>query len=164
VIQFSILDFGFSIERSEQTRNFCLMLCTMLFALSTPAYAQQPAKVHRVCFLSSRAGIEVREEAFKQGLRELGYDEGKNISLEWRFAKGDASQIPALASELIQAKCDVLVAGGTEATNGLKSATATIPVVFTVASDPVGAGLVASLSRPGSNVTGLSLDAPRVER
>jgi putative ABC transport system substrate-binding protein len=137
-----------------------LALSALLFALCVSAQAQQLVKMQRVCFLSSRAGIEVREDAFKQGLHELGYYEGKNISLEWRFAKGDASQIPALASELIQAKCDVLVAAGTEATKELKSATTTIPVVFTVASDPVGAGLVASLSRPGSNVTGLSLDAP----
>jgi putative ABC transport system substrate-binding protein len=157
---FWIFDFGFWIRRSIGRKEFCLVLVALILALCSFAQAQQATTMHRVCFLSSRAGIEVREEAFKQGLRELGYDEGKNISLEWRFAKGDASQIPALASELIQAKCDVLVAGGTEATNGLKSATATIPVVFTVASDPVGAGLVASLSRPGSNVTGLSLDAP----
>ena len=114
----------------------------------------------RVCFLSGRAGIEEREEAFRQGLRELGYLDGQNIIIEWRFAKVDTSRLPALAQELVQSKCDVIVAGGTEATNAVKSATATIPVVFTVASDPVGAGLVTSLDRPGMNVTGLSLDAP----
>src|SRR5215813_2332400 len=136
------------------------LLTIFLLAGSTYAEAEQSAKVHRVCFLSSRASIEVREEAFRQGLRELGYTEGKNVVFEWRFAKGDASRMPTLAIELTQAKCDVIVAAGTEATTALKRATATIPVVFTVASDPVGAGLVASLSRPGGNITGLSLDAP----
>src|SRR5262249_10972709 len=75
--------------------------------------AQQPAKAHRVCFLSSRAGIEVREEAFRQGLRELGYIEGKNIVVEWRFAKGNAYRFPGFSAELIHGKCDVIVAGGT---------------------------------------------------
>jgi len=145
---------------SKRVQLFVLALGAMLSAFCVPALAQQSAKVHRVCFLSSRASIEVREEAFRQGLRELGYTEGKNVVLEWRFAKGDASRMPTLAAELTQAKCDVIVAAGTEATTALKRATATIPVVFTVASDPVGAGLVASLSRPGGNITGLSLDAP----
>jgi len=129
-------------------------------AIVAPVWAQQPTKLPRVCFLSSRPRIETREEAFRQGLRELGYIEGKNLYLEWRFANGDASRIPALSRELIQANCGVLVAGGTEATKGLKSANTTIPLVFTVASDPVGAGLVSSLSHPGGNVSGLSLDAP----
>ena len=137
-----------------------LTLWAMLFVLYGSALAQQPTKVHRVCFLSSRSGIEVREEAFRQGLRELGYIEGKNIAVEWRFAKGNADRFPGFAAELIQVKCDVIVAGGTEATKALKNAPGAIPVVFTVASDPVGAGLVESLSRPGANITGLSLDAP----
>jgi len=149
----------FQHSKIPSARMFSLF-CAMLFALSIPAYAQQPAKVHRVCFLSSRGGIEVREEAFRQGLRELGYIEGKNIAVEWRFARGNADRFPGFAAELVQVKCDVIVAGGTEATKALKNATAEIPVVFTVASDPVGAGLVASVSRPGTNITGLSLDAP----
>jgi len=140
-------------------RIFVWLLAMFMLTAFARAEVQQ-AKIHRICFLSSRSGIEIREEAFRQGLRELGYTEGKNVLLEWRFAKGDTRRLPELATELIQAKCDVIVAGGTEATNALKSATATIPVVFTVASDPVGAGLVASLGQPGRNVTGLSLDAP----
>jgi putative tryptophan/tyrosine transport system substrate-binding protein len=132
----------------------------IVVAGAAAARAQQPAKAHRVCFLSSRSGIEAREEAFRQGLRELGYIEGKNIGVEWRFAKGNADRFSGLAAELIQGKCDVVVAGGTEAAKALKNVTGTIPVVFTVASDPVGAGLVDSLARPGANVTGLSLDAP----
>src|SRR5262245_11605409 len=131
------------------------LLTIFLLAASTYAEAQQTTKVHRICFLSSRAGIEVREEAFRQGLRELGYIEGKNIAVEWRFAKGNADRFPGFAAELINGKCNVIVTGGTEAAKALKNATGSIPVVFTVASDPVGAGLVNSLSRPGANVTGL---------
>src|SRR5215475_13599607 len=143
-----------------KTKILVYVLPALISASIHLAAAQQPTKVHRVCFLSSRSGIEVREEAFRQGLRELGYIEGKNIAVEWRFAKGNADRFPGFAAELIQVKCDVIVAGGTEATKALKNAPGAIPVVSTVASDPVGAGLVESLSRPGANVTGLSLDAP----
>jgi putative ABC transport system substrate-binding protein len=137
-----------------------LIFGVLILALCSFAQAQQARTMHRVCFLSSRSGIEIRENAFRQGLRELGYIEGKNMLIEWRFAKGDAARIPSLATELSHLKCDVIAAAGTEAATALKKANGTIPIVFAVASDPVGAGLVESLSRPGANVTGLSLDAP----
>src|SRR5262245_25765283 len=127
-------------------KYFALTLCAMLFALCSSAEAQQPGKIPRMCFLSSRSGIEVREEAFRQGLRDLGYFEGKNILVEWRFAKNNAERFPALAAELLRVNCDVMIAGGSEATKALKNATSTIPIVFSVASDPVEARLVASLS------------------
>jgi putative tryptophan/tyrosine transport system substrate-binding protein len=139
---------------------FGVVLSAMLFALCASALAQQMAKMPLVCFLSIRSGIEFREEAFRQGLRQLGYIEGKNIRVEWRFAHGKTDKLPRLAAELSQIMCDVIVAGGSVAVEALKNASTNSPVVFTIASDPIGAGLVASLSRPGGNITGLSLDAP----
>src|SRR5262245_25025814 len=114
-----------------------LLLAVSLIA-APPLLAQQTGKVPRVCFLSSRAGIEAREDTFRQGLRELGYIEGKNIEVEWRFGKENADRLPAFAAELNHAKCDVIIAGGTEAAKALKNATGAVPIVFTVASDPVG--------------------------
>jgi len=151
------------VERAEKNMKKAftvLILAVLILVLYSFARAQQATTMHRVCFLSSRSGIEIREDAFRRGLRELGYIEGKNILIEWRFANGDAARIPALAAELIQVKCDVIAAAGTEAATALKKANRRVPIVFAVASDPVGAGLVESLSRPGTNVTGLSLDAP----
>jgi ABC-type uncharacterized transport system substrate-binding protein len=137
-----------------------LALCAMLFALCSSAEAQQPTKVPRIGFISVRSGIESREEAFRQGLRELGYVEGENIAIEWRFAKGNADRLPDLATELIRLKVDVIAVGGGDAALPAKNATGRIPIVFTSANDPVGIGLVATLAHPGGNVTGLSIDAP----
>jgi ABC-type uncharacterized transport system substrate-binding protein len=137
-----------------------LTLCAMLFALCSSAEAQQPTKVPRIGFISVRSGIESREEAFRQGLRELGYVEGENIAIEWRFAKGNADRLPDLATELIRLKVDVIAVGGGDAALPAKNATGRIPIVFTSANDPVGIGLVATLAHPGGNVTGLSIDAP----
>src|SRR5439155_15655076 len=97
-----------------------------------------------------------REEAFRQGLRELGYVEGQNIVIEWRFAVGKPDQVPRNAAELVQLKVDVIVTGGAADTGAAKEATTTIPIVMTNESDPVGTGFVASLSRPGGNITGLA--------
>ncbi len=96
------------------------------------------------------------QEAFRQGLRELGYVEGKNIVIEWRSAEGKIDRLPALAAELVRLKVDVIVTGGPTATRAVKQATTTIPIVMTQDSDPVGNGFVASLARPGGNITGLS--------
>ena len=102
---------------------------------------------------------QARIEAFRQGLRELGYVEGKNIVIEWRYAEGKLDRLPALAAELVHLKVDVIVTGG-PANPRAKEATSTIPIVMAQDNDPVGKGLVASLARPGGNVTGLSNARP----
>ena len=103
-----------------------------------------------------------RIEAFRQGLRELGYVEGKNIVIEWRYAEGKPDRLPALAAELVRLKVDVIVTGGPVATRAAKEATSTIPIVMAQDSDPVGSGFVASLARPGGNITGLATLAPEL--
>jgi len=136
-----------------------LTLSAMLFALCVPAETQQPKKVHRMGFLSSRSpdAEKSRLAAFQQGLQELGYVVGKNILVEKRYAAGQFDRLPDLAAELIRLKVDVLVTTGTPAARAAKNATDTIPIVIGNAGDPVGTGLVASLARPGGNVTGLSV-------
>jgi len=120
--------------------------------------AQAPAKVPRIGFLSARPPTDNPYflESFRQGLRELGYVEGQNIAIEYRFAEGRPERLPALAAELVRLKVDVIVAGGPPAPAAAKQATSTIPIVFAVAADPVVVGLVASLARPGGNITGLA--------
>ena len=103
-----------------------------------------------------------RIEAFRQGLRELGYVEGKNIVIEWRSAEGKLDRLPALAAELVRLKVDVIVTAGATSTRAAKEATATIPIVMTQDPDPVGNGFVASLARPGGNITGLSTLGPEL--
>ena len=136
----------------------------MLFALCVSAEAQQPTKVPRIGYLAaaSPSAIAARIEAFRQGLRELGYVEGKNIVIEWRYAEGKLDRLPALAAELVRLKVDVIVTAGPPATRAAKEATATIPIVMTQDTDPVGNGFVASLARPGGNITGLSTLAPEL--
>jgi putative ABC transport system substrate-binding protein len=106
--------------------------------------------------------ISPRIEALRQGLHELGYVEGKNIVIEWRSAEGKLDRVPALAAELVRLKVDVIVTGGATDTRAAKEATNTIPIVMAQDSDPVGSGFVASLARPGGNITGLSTLAPEV--
>ena len=139
-------------------------LSAMLLALCFPAEALQPAKIPRIGFLSvtSLSIISARIEALRQGLRELGYVEGKNIVIEWRSAEGKLDRVPALAAELVRLKVDVIVTGGASDTRAAKEATNTIPVVMAQDSDPVESGFVASLARPGGNITGLSTLAPEV--
>jgi putative tryptophan/tyrosine transport system substrate-binding protein len=134
-------------------------LSVMLSALCLPAEAQQPKEVPRIGYLtadSRSAHADVRAEAFREGLRELGYVEGRNIVIEWRQAEGKRDRLPALAAELVRLKVDVIVTGGPTATRPVKAATTTIPIVMTQDSDPVGNGFIASLARPGGNITGLS--------
>jgi len=135
-----------------------LTLCALLFALCSSAQAQQPKKVPRIGFQSavSPSAIAARIEAFRQGLRELGYVEGKNIIIEYRYADGKFDRLPALAAELVRLKVDVIVTTGPTSTRAAKEATVTIPIVMAFDSDPVGSGVVASLARPGGNITGLS--------
>ena len=141
-----------------------LALCALLLALSDPAKAQQPKKVPRIGFLlATFASVqESRLEAFRQGLRDLGYIEGQNITIEYRWAEGKLDRLPDLAAELVRLKVDVIVTGGPTATRPAKEATSTIPIVMTQDADPVSSGFVASLARPGGNITGLSTLAPEI--
>ena len=141
-----------------------LTLCAMLFALCSSAEAQQPTKVPRIGYLAgpSPSAIAFRTEAFRQGLRELGYVEGKNITFEYRYAEGNFRRQKELAAELVRLNVDVIVTSGPASTRAAKEATATIPIVMTFHSDPVGSGSVASLARPGGNITGLSTLAPEI--
>ncbi|MBI3373630.1 MAG: ABC transporter substrate-binding protein [Betaproteobacteria bacterium] len=119
-------------------------------------FAQQPGKVWRVGFLAGE-GREPFHADFTRGMRELGYVEGRNLSIEWRFANGKYEHLPTLATDLIDRRPDVLVTGSTPATRAAQKATTTIPIVMGTVGDPVGTGIVATLARPGGNVTGLSL-------
>jgi len=130
----------------------------------TVAQAQQPTKVYRIGYLTnaSLSSVAARTEAFHQGLRELGYVEGKNIVIEWRSADGKPDRLPALAAELVRLKVAVIVTSGGAPTRRAKEATSTIPIVMTNDPDPVGDGFVASLARPGGNITGLSTFVPEL--
>ena len=141
-----------------------LALCTMLFAVCSPTDAQQPTKIPRIGYLGVNS-LNVnpdRREAFRQGLRELGYVEGKNIVIEWRSAEGKQDRLPALAAELVRLKVDIIIAGGPPSTRAAKEATITIPIVMGFDNDPVADGFVASLARPGGNITGLATLAPEI--
>ena len=141
-------------------------LGAVLFALCVLAEAQQAGKVHRIGFLASGSPPDPSQPpspfmAFGQGLRELGYLEGQNFLLEMRYAKGAYERLPSLAAELVKLKVDVIVASGLSAVRAAKNATRAIPIVMVGAMDPVAFELVASLARPGGNVTGLSDSAGR---
>jgi putative ABC transport system substrate-binding protein len=131
----------------------------MLLTLSFPAEAQQPKKVPRIGFLSANSPSSTKEtvEGFRRGLRELGYVEGKTITVEYRYAEGKLDRLPDLAAELVRLKVDVIFTAGTLATMALKGATTTIPIVITGGTDPVATGVVASLARPGGNITGVTV-------
>src|SRR5262249_45901231 len=141
-----------------------LTLCALLFALGVPAEAQQPTKVPRIGYLSSTSSSagSSRIEAFRQGLRELGYVEGKNITIEWRYAEGKLDRLPALAAELVRFNVDIIVSASPPVTHAAQEATVTIPIVMAHDPDPVGNGFVASLARPGGNITGLASFAPEL--
>ena len=141
-----------------------LALGAMLLALSFPSEAQQPKKVPRIGYLTatSLSAVADRTEAFRDGLRELGYVEGKNIVIEWRSAEGNSDRQRALAAELVRLKVDLIVSGGSSSTRFAKEATNAIPIVMAQDTDPVGNGFVASLARPGGNVTGLSTLSPEI--
>jgi putative ABC transport system substrate-binding protein len=141
-----------------------LIVGGLLLAFGLSAEAQQPKKVPQIGFLAgvSPATISARTDAFRQGLRALGYVEGKNIIIEWRYAEGKLDRLPALAAELVRLKVDVIVSAAPPATRSAKQATATVPIVMAFDDDPVGNGFVASLGRPGGNITGLSAQAPEI--
>jgi putative ABC transport system substrate-binding protein len=136
----------------------------VLVVAGAVAQAQHQEKVRRIGFLSATtpSTIAVRTEAFRQGLRELGYVEGKNIVIEFRYADGKVERLPALAVELIELKVDAIVTAGPTVTRPVRQATSTIPIVMTFDDDPVGSGFAVSLARPGGNITGLSTLNPEI--
>jgi putative tryptophan/tyrosine transport system substrate-binding protein len=135
-------------------------LCVLLLALSVPAEAQQPKKIPHIGYLSDVGSAPA--DAFVQGLRDLGYVEGKNVVIEFRTTGGKAGRYPELAGELVGLKVDVIVAGGAGAIRAAKNASATIPIVMTHVNDPIAVGLVASLAHPGGNITGISNLSPEL--
>ena len=141
-----------------------ILVVVVLLAFGVIAEAQQPKKVPRIGFLggSPPSAVLARVDTFRQGLRELGYVEGKNIVIEYRYAEGKLDRLPALVAELLRLKVDVIVTGGPQVTRSAKEATVTIPIVMGFDDDPVGSGFVASLARPGGNITGLSTLAPEI--
>ena len=162
-----LISFGFFRQSKSAIQNpkwVGIVALVIAFAMCGAAQAQQPAKIPRIGYLTneSLSATSARNEAFRQGLRELGYVEGKNIVIEWRSAEGKLDRVPALAAELVRLKVDVIVTIGSSVTRSAKEATSTIPIVMAQDNDPVGDGLVASLARPGGNITGLSTLAPEL--
>ena len=143
---------------------FSILLSIALMGVGAIGQAQQSTKIPRIGYLNavSPSSVSDRIEAFRQGLRELGYVEGKNIVIVSRYADGNLERLPALAAELASLKVDVIVSSGPVPTRFTKKATATIPIVMAQDSDPVGNGFVATLARPGGNITGLSTLAPEL--
>jgi putative tryptophan/tyrosine transport system substrate-binding protein len=137
--------------------------CAALLLLTAPVAvcAQQPARLHRIAFVSATSAKPSNPEfdAFRLGLRDLGYVEGTNVLVEARFAEGELARLPALVAELIALKVDVLLAGSPATAVAAKKATTTVPIVFAGVGDPVAPGFVASLARPGGNVTGAAVGA-----
>src|SRR5437867_12125134 len=131
---------------------------------AVPLPGQQAARVPRIGFQSaaSPSAIAARTEAFRQGLRELGYMEGKNITIEWRYAEGKLDRLNEFAAEFVRLKVDVIVTAAPSSTRATKKATSTIPIVMAWDNDPVANGFIASLARPGENITGLSSLAPEI--
>jgi putative ABC transport system substrate-binding protein len=141
-----------------------ISLLPTAFPLAGSLEAQQPRKIPRIGYLAgtSPSGIASRIEAFRQGLRDRGYVEGKNILIEYRYAEGKPDRERELAKELVRLKVAIIVSAGSAATRPIKEATNTIPIIMTNEGDPVGTGFVASLARPGGNITGLSTLAPEL--
>jgi putative tryptophan/tyrosine transport system substrate-binding protein len=135
------------------------VVLTLLAARPLAADAQPAGNAPRVAYLSASSAASATVDAFRQGLRELGYVEGRNIHIEYRWADGRFDRLPGLAADLVRLGVNVIVAVNTPAALAAKDATSTIPIVLVTSGDPVGSGLVASLARPGGNVTGLSLTA-----
>lgn len=147
---------------SASVFQFCLLsltLCALLFALSQAVHAQQPKKVPRIGYLTvaSRTGSAHLTQALLQGLHGLGYVEGQNIVIEYRWADGNFERLPELAADLVRLKVDVIVTAVTQASLAAKNATGTIPIVMVAVANPVDSGLIASLARPGANISGTSV-------
>ena len=144
-----------------------LGFCALLLSWTLPIEAQQPTKIPRIGYVSGTGDATNQGpyvEALRQGLRELGYVEGKNITIEYRGAEGKLDRIPSIVQELVQLKVDVLIAPIPGAIRAAKQATKTIPIVMVAGMDPVATGLVDSLAHPGGNITGISTLSPRLKR
>ena len=137
-------------------------LPALILATIHLAAAQQPKKVPRLGLLVSSSSDSPRRDAFLQGLRDLGYVEGKNITIEYRYTEGELDRLPDLAAELVRLNVDVIVTAAISSVRAAKKATATIPIVFASVGDAVDSGLVSSLARPGGNATGLMFFAPEL--
>jgi len=157
--RFSIADFRLPIGALS-----LVILALALLAAPFPSDAQQPAKVYRIGFLgaASASAYASKIDAFQQGLRGLGYVEGKNLDREFRWAEGHYDRLPALAAELVGLPVDLLVTHGTPGTWAAKRTTTTMPIVMAISGDAVASGLVASLPRPGGNITGSTYFSPEV--
>jgi ABC-type uncharacterized transport system substrate-binding protein len=152
-------------EEATMTRHHIGLLITLALAILVAplaAEAQPPGKVYRIGYLGTDPPLANRWEALLDGLREHGYREGQNLVFERRFSEGNAARFPELAAELVRLRVDCILVPTTPAALAAKHATQTIPIVILTAIDPVGAGLVASLARPGGNLTGLSVLAPEL--
>ena len=145
---------------SRKVQFFGFFLCALLFGIGSVVQAQQPKKVPRIGYLTGSSSQSVNAEAFRQGLRDLGYVEGKTMLIEWRAADGNRDRQRALAAELVRLKVDLILASSGGDTIAAKGATTTIPIVMAQTDDPVASGLVDSLPRPGGNITGLSTLSP----
>ncbi|HKR58276.1 MAG TPA: ABC transporter substrate-binding protein, partial [Pyrinomonadaceae bacterium] len=147
------------------TKKILVWLLVVFFVANVSVVtAQQPTKVPHIGHLTpvTRSAMTARYEAFRQGLRELNYVEGKNIVVDWRSGDGQLDRMPALATDLVRMKVDIIITAGPTATRAAKAATSTIPIVMAQDPDPIGNGFIASLARPGGNITGLSTLAPEL--
>src|SRR5438034_2154313 len=150
-----------SVDRLLDRRAFLAAVSLATVAVARTAEGQRDGRVARIGFLvmARNPGVEI---AFPRGLAELGYQEGRDVVIEWRSAEGRIDQMPALAAELVQMGADVIVAGGPEARIAVMKATTAIPIVVVAGNDPVAEGWAASLARPGGNVTGLTVTYPEL--
>lgn len=147
-----------------KTILFVSLLTTFLLTTAFPTDAQQPATLPRIGYviIPPLSSLMYRTDAFREGLRELGYVEEKNIAIEWRSVEGKLDRLPPVAAELLRLNVDAIVSGGPAVTRVLKDATSTLPIIMAQDSDPVGNGFVASLAKPGGNITGLSTLTPEI--
>ena len=148
----------FGIDSKSALRNLhsAIVTAALLLALCPSVQAQQQKKVYRIGYFSGRSGAGPLDDVFKSALRELGYVEGQNISITYRWAEEKLDRLPALAVELVKLDVDIIVTETTPAALAAKKATTSIPIVMALSGDPVGAGVVTSLARPGANITGLT--------
>jgi putative ABC transport system substrate-binding protein len=140
-------------------RSVAFFLVLAFLSAPLTAEAQQSGRIYRIGVLTMLAGPTPRTEALQKGLADLGYEEGRTIAIEWKWAAGSTERLRKLASDLLRANVEIIVASGPQSIAAVKRATTTIPVVMVAAPDPVGTGLVSTLARPGGNLTGLSVDA-----